>query len=617
MHIIMPPLQENFETAVQFDVLANEEQIVSAIADTWEFMTGAPMPPEVVINARRVPPEAASSVWSDALIFEALSNSRLTKIARYIKNHSNIGEQGSPVALVQEAGFIDLPAPNPFLTSLITQLGEAVLDTAYKGLGPGADIAVHEFLESAKDDMSDFEKFCLLVEKFNEAFTGTEETDHHENTENSENYFKDSEGRTVNHILKLSPYYIQKLSSEGVKPTCLSLSIMAASFFRKCGIDTMFHVGVVTPEAWPYSRCVAEIAAHIHNFASTNFVPYPDKLRQMLVKRRDSAQRLANDWDPHSALLCTIGETTILFDPYQDLNVVLMTGQQAVLADIRDLHTRHAGLEVLYNPDPSLNHYLWTDNMEISFDLLTAEDSVSPIRWKNALDYSIADASVGPLIDVIKSTWSSGRDIISLLSAGGFVEARALTGDHLSDEATKEMSVEELFVYVEQQKKKESEMLLLESLAQQIFWLKEYDENEIIKCLIRCSEDERYYQRRLEDLELWSKRLILFAAQRAWHDVRTTNIALPHLTLEVGNLEHRVGVTSLLDVSYGLGYRLPISFWATQTSSQLPWLYEQQSEAWKDESTTGQEVSKKLHRVMRLLNWRYRLITGIIYSDPE
>jgi hypothetical protein len=340
----------------------------------------------------------------------------------------------------------------------------------------------------------------------------------------------------------------------------------------------------------------------------------------MIARRRDSAMRLCDDWDPHSIVIVRVGEIYMMCDPYQNNS----TAEQVTSSFevVTDLLVQQPAAECIYNPDPHFRSWETASRGLNAIESIFRLNAVTRLRWAHALHYAIQDGSTLPIRGVLDSVVEQFSNVLDIpvdlpffLAASGIFENAALT--FIGSIGDVDVSDDELDLKLRKRVRTYLSNFVADSLAKQVFWLKGFSQDGILNCLIRAGEDDAYFERRVDDLMLWPYRLMLAALQEAWHSARDDGVRLPHTTLEIGTLSHRVGATALLDVSYGLNEPLPMSFWASQTSSQLPWLYAAQASARSSETTTGQAVYDELACAIRASYWRYRQILGIIYSQPE
>ncbi len=340
----------------------------------------------------------------------------------------------------------------------------------------------------------------------------------------------------------------------------------------------------------------------------------------MLSERYESAYDYAVDYDPHSALIVRVGDELLLFDPFARVMTVLnnysnSTSPYTKINRLREALVVQPALETTINLDAYLTTYEWAENMAMAIRLMHQEVLPAKDRWRHALTYSVETNDIQPLLDVLQTISPFGEESFTqFFSASSFTTSKLRK--YLSSEEPLIDKADDLIAYIQDISSNIAEDIIRESLAKQIFWLKKYDEDLMKKCLTRCATDERYFVDRVDDLVMWPYRLMLFALQDSWSDTYRSGADHLHVAVELGNLEHRVGSTALLDASYALDRPLPMSFWSRQSSSQLPWLYAAQAEATGYESAVGIEVYGRLRRVLEVMNWRYRQIVGIIYS-PE
>ncbi len=77
---------ENLSARIRIENHLVEPEFLEVFSDTWELMTGKPMPPGVVEEARKRAENRQSadrSLWEERLIHEAHLNQGLESLARF------------------------------------------------------------------------------------------------------------------------------------------------------------------------------------------------------------------------------------------------------------------------------------------------------------------------------------------------------------------------------------------------------------------------------------------------------------------------------------------------------------------------------------------------------
>ncbi len=492
-----------------------------------------------------------------------------------------------------------MPLQDPFSRELISLLGEQILDTAYLSCGEGID----EVIETAKAELEQiedpFEATKIVCKTVGLLVDSLRELDA-EGLER-EAMLKDEKGQQINHILKLSPMTVSLDNEKRFMPSCLSISIICASLLRKIGVDEVLHAGVLAQSGVYLAQASHTIAHEITTWADAHNVTTGDPLRQLLERIKRQSYRTAIDYDPHSTVLFKLKSRWTLFDPYADRVLYESQYMSECIDDTAEMVNSHKGLQVVGFYDSDVTELAMSEAITTVFEII-AENLPSKARWQKALDTAIVYNDWRVLMDVftivnnkINVGYAELLGVSSLFD--NIVLARAETYGH--DDSEFDSMLTEY-----------TQKFLMKSLAQQVFGLKRVNDDELRSALARCDTDPSFYKNRVEDLYLWPFTAFVRGLQqlRRHHEgdfMEARHARYPHNTMEVGEVTHRVGFTSLLDVSYGLGYELPLSLWMSMSTSQLPYLYAKQTDSVGDREKVladrlGYLVSKDLSRYRQL-----------------
>lgn len=612
----MSERREMADHALQMKVesMAARPHVIGAIKDTWRFMTGEEMPEDVVEAARRNGTEELPfPLWGLKLAVQAANIGQVNEDRRVFVESQGLGQKLS-LLQAQVSGELDFPPPDPEITTLISSLGERIIDTAYLCLGPDIEDKMAKTKAKLEKTYNPRKAISILVKAFAPYIVKFAEMD--DEKKELESALKDENGRQLNHILKLSPRNISTEEGVGFKPSCAALSMIAASFFRQCGVDSIIHAGIMNAKGTHAASLAHHTINMVRNVTDGHGAFIPDNFREYLKRQAETSYKQVYDYDPHSALLVEVKGDWFLYDPYAALQLAFRDESAANMSLWREQLTTHPGLEFIAYPDSAISYAY---NFEVNMMLLDwiLRDMPSIGRWRKALDTAIVFNDPDTLLQVfeVEEDETGERqkmDLSRVLRNTSLLTHKFMTR---TEEDTPDEEYAAIIASI-------SDGFVKDSLAKQVFGLKRYSESKLKKCLERCVYDDRYRNDRVEDLYIWPMRAFLSALQ----DYRILLDEWPgeempyqpsHHSLEVGNLEHRVGSVALLDVSYGLGYELPLSFWTAQTSSQLPWLYHSLTGMRQDGSAVDRRLSDTLLDIICIDYSLYRQIAYIVDHGLE
>lgn len=588
--------------AIRAEAIDAAPQIIAAVLDTCEFMTGSRPIESDLDQLRQNIQEASPEIpWSVKHTRLTTIKDDLDAISQLVFNRRMHSYDPEFCAAIAEG--TQLPPSNPFYTELISWLGGRILETAYQAVGDDVEERIEEGRTVLALDISDEEKADKISAIVLESMKSL--VDDHDNE--SEKLLT---GSKINHILKLSPQHVGPNSDLKLKPTCLSFSIIAASMLRKIGVERISHAGVITPKVFSYASILEFTARDVVSGMPLNAYPFPDQLRQSMERLQQRNRNLAENWDPHSCVIFTVGDATTLLDPYQLMNIGLSETDSTRMQSVQELTDKYRTAEITHIPSPLMVHEYRSAVMQYGYERIRKNMPSAP-SWVKALDYSIMSGDVQPLYQLLERGYKTESlgGYIELIMAAGVIDP--FIEEYANDSLEHGYELTEAEIY--RLSHTMARNLVMNSLASHVFRISLKKGDTFEACLARCEKDDRYRERVAEDLFNWPWRMFLNAIQDvAYYGDNYGVESHPHTALEVGNLDHRVGACSLLDVSYGLGQDLPMSFWATQTSSQLPWLYSEQARKAETESQVGKMAMAVVRSYLQVEPYRYRQIAALI-----
>ena len=222
------------------ELIANEPGAIEAIRDTWLFMTGDDMPDSVIEEAHRRAAESPQSedLWQLKFLVQSADPVLKTPLGKVFVR--------SALGVVHTDDITpnsEMPHQDPFCRELVGLLGERILDTAYLACGEAIEATISETkcaIAATDDPYEATRLITLAIGPYVDAFRST-----CDGVEAREAILKDSEGNQINHIVKLSPQTVALDSDHRFVPSCLSVSIIIASFLKQVGVDEILHAGVL------------------------------------------------------------------------------------------------------------------------------------------------------------------------------------------------------------------------------------------------------------------------------------------------------------------------------------------------------------------------------------
>ncbi len=433
---------------------------------------------------------------------------------------------------------------DPRIQNTIEAFGKSMLEEAFICLGEDAQDKVIEYqkAETKEEQLAVFE---WLLGRINEI--------RKEKTNDDEEPEKDADDdSTFYHPARLSPKFIGRYPDIRAVPTCLGVSILAASFMEKAR-EPYLHAGVALSDADQARQEYIYMLRFVDEQAEELGVPLPDEMSERLkqskyntrkVLREDRGYHAAvlvklkdNDWlqlDPNFSRNVQINNcdmATLLDECYEDLRLLgdLVPGTEMIIRDRMDSGNMFMEFTFLRSirTSPSLEH--------INDYLKSAED----LTFKN-----LADQFIAPLF-----TAGEGDKKLQRLQ-----EIVRLYLESFDDPDSPE---EERFF----------EKVMRQVIESRVF--PDAEKEGLDKCIARCCRDDSYRQRRAEDLRLAPLYFMTKITGMTTNSIISGETAAYHPRLEVGLPAYRIGASVLSDFAVYCGDELPPSFWLTYWPSHV------------------------------------------------
>jgi hypothetical protein len=581
------------------EVLVSEPEFIEAVRDTWSFMTGEEMPDEVLEMARSRALNNPNSpdLWQLKFLYQYTDPALQTPLGKlFLTSRQKMIDTDE---VVPESR---MPTQDPFNRELISLLGEQILNTAYKACGGDIEEVIEATKTSLLETDDPFVATTVVCDALAPIIAALHAQD--EAGKEREQLLKDDKGHQINHIVKLSPLTVTVDSDQRFVPSCLSISIILASLLKKIGVEDVLHAGVLAQSGAYLAHSSLTMASEVTMWADAHGINVGDPLRHILEDVKRESYRTAVDFDPHSTVLFKLKGRWTVLDPYTDR--IMYEGEKiSQHADlIADLVNHNKGLQVVNFYDHDVTELVESETISTVFEIIM-ENLPTKARWQKALDTAIVYNDWRVLMQVFTvNKFNMSLDYFDLLGISSLFDNIVAANVELGEKEDAKF---------EALKIEYAERFLTRSLAQQVFGLKKINGDEFREALARCDNDPNNYRNRVEDLYLWPITAYMRALQQLRKhfegEFKPAPYTYPHNSMEVGEATHRIGFCSLLDVSYGLGNKLPLSLWTSMATSQLPFLYAKQTESIGDNEKV---LADRLgHLISRDLS-RYRQFSVII-----
>lgn len=441
----------------------------------------------------------------------------------------------TPTLFLRDAARTDLPT-DPEVQDKIEAFGRQLLDEAYRSLGPDVDERIQQF----KDATTDAEQLEVLswLDKRIAAIkrrAGDDPAQHDE---------------LFYHPMRLSPKLMGQYPESKTVPTCLSVSVLAGSFFTQTGADTL-HSGVMNTYAQKEAESFTEMCRRL---ADRDDLKLPDAVIQKLYSRADDLTLGSADQAFHAASLVRLASGAwYIFDPnYQSSGRLQKEGSDrisSVYEELQNFKTVAPGLEEI---------------VSLTEDL-TIVEFITQTAWR------------------LRMQKTKKKELDSLLSPElleGFQEnIRAHVRDRIGTAKHPKPIIEQYYAshllpHLDEEVRYynwRNNIIFDEGFdhAWQSFFLYGEEAQDIID---RAAVDPAYRQRKLEDLRALPYLTLLLSAReiaRVDHRQEGQEDSI-HVDLEVGLPEYRIGMAVLSDFASYCGNDMSYAFWTAHWPSIIP-----------------------------------------------
>jgi hypothetical protein len=407
-------------------------------------------------------------------------------------------------------------------------LGEGLLNEAYRCLGTDVD----EWIEAYKSSKTEQEQIKVI------------EWLHTRLREMTDRSGEEDEA-IFYHPARLSPKMIGTYPDHNVRPTCLSVSIIGASFLHQAGAEVL-HAGVMQTYK---ERQAMEATMFLAELPGLGYEHYGVKLSPPVIssikeRGRSALKQVHQDRGYHAAVMTRLmnGEW-VQVDPNFDASTIIGDESTAALDSALDELTK------LHDVAPGLERTILTRLGTISDlarllledggrGLIAAPETIKAILtdpWEESIPQRIKEACVDPF-------YKAKRDDHPSLNEIWFHYTNAERPSGARESALAEGSYAMFEKYVLQSE-------------------------PITDVLKRCREDEAYLQRRIEDAQALPLTVL------AWHVLQGMRYfpQVPnHVIFEVGLPAMRIGSAVMNDFASYCDDQLLPSYRLSHWSSHIP-----------------------------------------------
>ncbi len=357
------------------------------------------------------------------------------------------------------------------------------------------------------------------------------------------------------HPVRLSPKLLGAYPDTELVPTCLGLSLLAASFLEKAGAP-YFHGGVMQ-SAQEAGRISQKLGLHmIKKTADKWELPLPDIMDQKLTDLKTEIQTVIDNNRGHHAAV--VAQNAIdrwdVIDPNYHIWSTFFEEDNKRLNELFDVHTSLQKLSPGVEQSIRFGEGSLTSTFLLVMRIIAEADTPEDI-----LDDFInaASESTEPLEEFKKYLlyFLTRKDGFEFDEDVSSVESPLdlLFEDYLGKRAG--YTWRDKLAYIDQF----MERVLL------TYVFADAKDSDISSCLERCKTDQAYRQRRIEDLK-FAPLYLVYAMQKHFVD-EVGNMNVGHSIMEIGLPHYRIGISVLSDFAIYSGDKLPPSFWATYWSS--------------------------------------------------
>ncbi len=419
--------------------------------------------------------------------------------------------------------------PNLEILEKTRQFGEALLAEAYRGLGQDVYDKIRDFRAAETDDDQ-----IKIISWLNQRLKDIAYTNHGLNLA-----YGDEETDGFYHPIRLSPQAIGVYPRHKLSPTCLGVSLIAASFFEQAEA-THLHAGVMVSANQAIYRSVISLFDTIKAKLENGQEFVPDVLLTSLKDKRDSlVGRYLKDEGYHAVNMVRLASGQwCQVDSNLDATAVVPYDEYSLKLD----HT-YSDLTQFEAIAPGLES-------SVEFPLTSASSNVE--EWVEAIDSrdinptTIRDILINEVDSVPEKIKQTCIDPIFRQRPDGLTEIVNSNIDMILKHSFKDDAFYQLF-------------------SKYVLW-----GQPLLEVQQRCRNDPSFLDRRVQDVQNLPLVMAGSLAIKYEDAARINGPSRTHDLLEIGLASRRIGMAVLGDFATYCDNRLPPSFWVTHWPSYIP-----------------------------------------------
>lgn len=451
------------------------------------------------------------------------------------------------------------------IIDIAKQFGKELLKDAYLALGPGVEKQLHR-MRHAKN----VEQQIAVINWLESRFDAIKALD----VENKDEDKPNENGAYSFNPLRLSRRFTGDYPNIHTKPTCLGISIIAASFFEHAGM-THLHAGVlhdITNTGVGFLSDTMRIG--LENLTAIH--PYKLNLPVALAvvsKVIEFETNMAQDAGYHAAnYLKMIDGSWYQFDPNFKATLPINTSPTS------------SRLDVAYEEISSLQDIAPGIERTIASLILTIPNQL--YEWQDAIEWSYLPE------DKIREIMMNDESILDNLTS--------LACQHIIEHYAAfypEIARNNIDLLLERN-------ILSEAARTTIHKYVLWESKDLAQFSQRCMDDPQFLSRRLEDMQLAQHFIIPAAILDSLHNISPKEAGAPHSAFELGDPATRIGFSVLGDFATFFDSRLPANFWTSHWPSKIPIT---ETLSLEEEELSDEERAFQLDSLRHLITLPYAL----------
>jgi hypothetical protein len=449
---------------------------------------------------------------------------------------------------------VEVMPPDKAIQDKIEALGQSIIDEAFITLGPDAQQKVTDYknAQTREEKQAVFEWLNQRIIDIRDKFKDPNIDEELDDDVEEINDYVSAVTYNFFHPARLSPRLIGEYPQTHLSPTCLGISILAASFCEKLGVKYM-HGGVMTTGIKAVMSTQRKLLPQVARIINQQWsLKAPQKARERF---NDAIQNNMIGYELnrgfHADVVAEIEDDVwIQIDPNFRSTLILENGVQLQQVYEALSQTGIRGMEKLVYNDRRAQEGSPADFIR---RLVKKSPSVGEIE-DFLMKVPIKDADV----HLVKKYFGDFFDKKSKSSeCVGFYSQKILDSMLVFDPSWNLDPDVSLF------------MELREAVLEYVFEGDEQEDHDFDEYLIRCKKDPAYRRKVAKYLKIAPLLAVLKLQSSYAHSVDHSHTPEPHAMTELGLPAYRIGACVLSDFAVHCGDNLPFSFWATYWPSHI------------------------------------------------